>query len=293
MGGSGATVSAGAVQALLERHGLLARRDLGQNFLVDEQLAARLAKIARVDAGDTVIEIGTGLGVLTRALAARARAVVSIEVDRGLVRALRAEAALPENVELVHADALEVDLGRLAEQAGGPVRVVANLPYSVASVLLRRLLDLRAQLVDWSVMLQREMAERVLAAPGSRDYGSLAVLHRLAARAHRELNLPAACFYPVPRVRSSFVRLEPREGAPGAAELAGVEQLARAAFAHRRKTLVNSLRTAGFAAGAADVERALAGLRIPARARAETLEPAQFRALAGALGGGRATPGAI
>ncbi len=276
-------MSAGAVRALLERHGLLARRDLGQNFLVDEALAGRLSELAGVGAGDTVIEIGTGLGVLTRALAARAGRLVTIEVDRGLVRALRAEGALPGNVELLHADALEVDLERIAQGASGSVRVVANLPYSVASLVLRRLLDLRTLLVDWSVMLQREMAERILAPPGSRDYGSLAVLHHLNVRARRELDLPAACFYPAPRVRSSFLRIQPCGAPLGAAELVRVERLARAAFAHRRKTLVNSLRAAGFPAETRAVEAALAGLGVDARARAETLEPGEFRALAGLL----------
>ncbi len=276
-------MSAGAIRTLLERHGLAARRDLGQNFLVDPELAGRLSEIAGVCADDAVIEIGTGLGVLTRALAARARRVVTIEIDRGLVRALRAEGSLPQNVELVHADALEIDLAALVAETGGRVRIVANLPYSVASLVLRRLLDLRTLLVDWSVMLQREMAERVLAAPGSRDYGSLAVLHRLCVGARRELDLPAACFYPVPRVRSSFLRLEPKSTAPGTAEIEAVERLARAAFAHRRKTLVNSLRSAGFPADPGEVERALAGLGLEARTRAERLAPEQFQALARAL----------
>ena len=169
-------MNAAAVRAVLARHRLLARRDLGQNFLVDDAMAARLVELAGVEAGETVIEIGAGLGTLTRALAARAARVIAIEIDAGLVRALRAERLLPDNVELLHADALALDLAALVS---GPARLVGNLPYSVASPLLRRLLDLRGVLTDWSVMLQREVAARVLAAEGSRDYGSLAVLHAL------------------------------------------------------------------------------------------------------------------
>ena len=148
------------------------------------RMAARLVELAGVEAGETVIEIGAGLGMLTRALAARAARVVAIEIDAGLVRALRAERLLPDNVELLHADALAVDLAALAG-GGGPARLVGNLPYSVASPLLRRLLDLRGVLTDWSVMLQREVAARVLAAEGSRDYGSLAVLHALTVRVEK------------------------------------------------------------------------------------------------------------
>ncbi len=121
-------MSAADVKAFLAGHGLLARRDLGQNFLVDESLAARLVDLSGVEPGDWVIEIGTGLGVLTRALAKRAQRVVTLEIDSGIVRALRADAALPDNVELVHADALEVDLAACVGDRAGPVRLVANLP---------------------------------------------------------------------------------------------------------------------------------------------------------------------
>ena len=216
-------MSAGAVRDFLSRHGLAASRDLGQNFLVDDALAERLVARAGVAEGDAVIEIGTGLGILTRALAARARRVATLEVDAGLVRALRAEAVLPENVALRHADALDVDLAALARELGAPVRLVANLPYSVSAPLLRRLLDLRGDLVDWSVMIQRDVAERLVARPGSRDYGSLAILHAVTVDVSRESELGPRCFHPVPRVHSSFVRIRPlaapplgRRGARGA-----------------------------------------------------------------------------
>lgn len=277
------------VRALLARHGLRAQRDLGQNFLTDDRLAEKLVETAGVTAEDAVIEIGTGLGILTRALATRARQVVSIEIDAGLVRALQAEALLPEAVELVHGDALRVDLAALAGRLGAPLRVVGNLPYSVSSPLLRRLLDLRAGLVDWSVMVQREVADRVAALPGSRDYGSLSVLHQLVADVQRGHDLGPQCFVPVPRVASRFLRIVPRPGAPLAAgELERVEALTRPAFAHRRKTLLNSLRAAG---GPSDAVAALLpGLGIEPRARAEAVAPAQWLALARALEETRGEP---
>jgi len=278
-------VSAGAVRAFLARHGLAANRELGQNFLVDDALAARLVTLSGVEPEETVIEIGTGLGVMTRALAARGRRVVSFEIDAGLVRALREEALLPANVELRHEDALEVDIGALAVSLGGPVRLVGNLPYSISSPLLRRLLDARDRLRGWSVMLQRELGARLVAEPGSRDYGSLTVLHRLTVRVERVMDLRPGCFFPAPRVLSSFLRLTPREDATlDAVALAQVERVARAAFGARRKTLVNALRGGlGDDADPARIRLALASAGLEPGVRAERVEPARFVALAQAL----------
>jgi len=274
-------VSAGAVRDLLARHGLRAQRRRGQNFLVDDALALRLVDLAGVEPGDGVIEIGTGLGVLTRALAQRAARVVTLEVDAGIVRALRADAALPPNVELLHADVLRADLPALAASFAGRVRAVANLPYSISAPALRRLLDQRDRLADWSVMLQREVARRLVGLPGTREYGSLGVLHRLAVRVEPLLELPPGCFYPVPRVRSSFVRVVPLADAPLAeGELERVEAFLRRAFGRRRKTLANALRDAAPPGAAL---RALARAGVDPRARAEALAPERLLEVARAL----------
>jgi 16S rRNA (adenine1518-N6/adenine1519-N6)-dimethyltransferase len=271
------------VRAFLESHGLAARRDLGQNFLHDSLVAEKLVRIACVEPGDRVVEIGTGLGILTRALAARAGRVISIEVDAGIVRALRSEGELPANVELIHGDALELDLGQLLGAASGSARIVGNLPYAAASPLLRRILDLRGRLASWSVMVQREVARRLLAAPGGRDYGSLGVLHQLLTSVKIGLDLHPRCFYPVPRVTSTFLHLTPHSDVSLAPEeLRGVEGWVRAAFAHRRKTIVNSLR---IAAGAdrpppERIEAALSRHGIDRRARAQSLSPEQWLAVA-------------
>jgi 16S rRNA (adenine1518-N6/adenine1519-N6)-dimethyltransferase len=282
-------LKASEVRAFLETHRLAARRDLGQNFLCDERIAEKLARIAAVEPGDRVVEIGTGLGILTRALAARAARVVSVEVDAGIVRALRSEAVLPAGVELIHGDALELDLGALVGAGSGPVRVVGNLPYAVASPLLRRLLDLGAKLESWSVMLQKEVARRLLAAPGSRGYGSLGVLHQLVATVKIGLDLHPRCFYPVPRVSSTFLHITPRREAPLAlGELRMVEGVVRAGFAHRRKTIVNSLRAAaeGRPLPSERIEETLARFGIDRRARAESLSPEQWLGIARDLAGG-------
>jgi 16S rRNA (adenine1518-N6/adenine1519-N6)-dimethyltransferase len=272
---------------LLDRHGLLARKDLGQNFLVDDHVAERLAELAGVRPEDGVVEVGTGTGVLTRALAARAGRVVTLDVDAGLVRALRADAVLPENVELLHMDVLRADLAGIARNLGGPVRLVSNLPYSITGPVLRRLLDLRDVLEDWSVMVQREVGERLLAPPGTRAYGSLTVLHGLSVRGERLMELQTGCFFPEPEVRSSFIRLVPLATpllAPG--ELAEVERVVRGAFGKRRKTLVNALLQAGGFSPplTAEALRARLGdLGIDPRARGETLTPERFLDLARAL----------
>ena len=269
-------MSAAEARAFLERHGLAAHKDRGQNFLHDPAMAERLVALADVRPGDGVLEIGTGLGMLTRALAARAARVETVEIDSGLVRALGAE-GLPPNVRLHHADALDLDLGALVSRLGASARVVANLPYSVATPLLRRFLDLG--LVGVAVMVQREMAARLRARPGGPDYGSLSILFDWTMVRGDALDLPPSCFHPAPRVTSTFVCMFPRKDRLAPDELPGLEALLRAGFAHRRKTLVNSL------ARAADIEArwvkaALQELELAPRVRAENLLPDQWLALA-------------
>jgi 16S rRNA (adenine1518-N6/adenine1519-N6)-dimethyltransferase len=275
-------VSVAEVRDLLERHGLLARKDLGQNFLVEGGVAERLVALAGVEPGDSVLEIGTGLGKLTRALAARAERVVTLEVDSGLVRALEREGGLPENVELIHADMLRCDLRALVDAAKPPVRVVANLPYSISGPALRRILDLRDLVVSWSVMIQREVADRLFAVPGTKAYGSLTVLHRLTVDVERGMDLSPRCFYPTPRVRSTYVVMTPHAKSDlSSDELADVERVVRAAFGSRRKTLANALRGARVAPRAGgDVADVLERIGVDPRERAEQLTPERLLALA-------------
>jgi 16S rRNA (adenine1518-N6/adenine1519-N6)-dimethyltransferase len=276
-------VSAAAARALLERHGLAAHRGRGQNFLHDPELAAKLVRLAEVEPDETVLEVGTGLGILTRALAARAARVVTVEVDAGLVRALHAEGGLPPNVVLLHADALDLDWEALLAERPGPARLVANLPYSAAAPMLRRFLDVAGELRGWSVMVQREVAKRLDAAPGSRDYGSLSVLHQLVGRVEASLDLHPRCFYPVPRVTSTFLRARPRKDASlRAGELPVVEDVVRGGFAHRRKTLVNALQQArGLEASA--ITAVLRSVGLPPRVRAEEVSPDVWIAIARGL----------
>ena len=276
-------MNASEAQAFLARHGLAPSRERGQNFLHDADLAAKLVRVAGVQPEDAVLEIGTGLGILTRALAPAARRVRTVEIDGGLVRGLTEEGVLPAEVELVHADALDLDLVAEARALGAPeqpVRVVANLPYSVATALLRRFLDAPTLWEGFGVMVQREVAARLRAAPRTKPYGSLSVVAQWVARAGSSLDLHGRCFYPVPAVVSTFITLVPRERPlVRAEELAGMERIVRFGFAHRRKTLVNSLR----GAGGIDPERsleALAAAGLDPRVRAEALDPETWQKIA-------------
>lgn len=274
-------------RAQLERHALAPARSRGQNFLVDPRWAERIVGFAELSPADAVIEIGPGLGSLTEVLARCARRVVAIEIDAGLVGALR-ERRLPECVELLHRDALEVDLATLAEGLGPRVVLVGNLPYALSAPLLRHILSARNQLRAWVVMLQSEVAHRIVAGSGSRDYGSLAVLHQLVTSVERRAELGPEHFYPAPKVSSAVVRVEPRPDAPvSGTEFDRLEVFLRAAFASRRKTLANSL--AGRTALAR--ERVVAALQRQGRdprIRAEQLEPAALLDLFRALGDGAA-----
>ena len=276
------------LRALLDEHGLRLSRELGQNFLVDADLANELARKAGASAGDLILEVGTGLGVLTRALASRADRVRTVEIDSGLVRVLESESLLPDNVELVHADALEVDWRAWVDEANQPVRVIANLPYSVATPLLRRMLDLRDGLEDWSVMLQSEVADRLVADPGTKAYGSFTVLHRLIADVDTIAKVSPSHFFPRPKVESSFVRIWPRATQElGEGELLRVERLVRAAFSQRRKRVTNGLARIAEkhwpecdkAARRERLEALLETVGIGADLRPERIEPAAWLAL--------------
>jgi 16S rRNA (adenine1518-N6/adenine1519-N6)-dimethyltransferase len=196
-------------------------------------------------------------------------------------------------VELLHTDALQADLAALVGPSG-PARAVGSLPYAVASPLLRRLLDLRERLAGWGVVVQAEVANRLKAEPGSRDYGSLAVLHQLTVKVGRGMALSPRCFHPVPRVLSTFLTMTPKSDpllAPG--ELPWVEELVRAAFRHRRKTIANSLRAALPRVQGEVLLRVFHEQGIDPRARAESLAPRELLDLARRLHDAGGAPDAL
>jgi len=259
----------------LRQFGVRPKHDLGQNFLVDDNLLEVIGRAAELDRGDVVLEVGGGLGVLSEYVAPRIAHLHVVEVDAALIPALEEALAPFENATLHHADAVGLDLARLDP---APTKMVANLPYGVAAqVLLRSLLELPL-LELWVTMVQREVAERFAAAPGSRSYGVPSVLAQLCCEVRVLRRVSRTVFHPVPRVDSALAVL--RRVAPPPEP--GTVALVHAAFAHRRKALAGSL---ALARGARPELRerarsALERLGHPPDARAERLSPADFRALA-------------
>ena len=245
---------------------------LGQNFLVDAQAAQRIVAALGEIAGRTVVEIGPGRGAITGALASRARRVVAVELDRELAAGLRARFE-PERVTVAEQDVLQFDFGAAAAQAGERLRVAGNLPYYLTSPILMRLAGCHAALDLAVLMVQREVAGRVTAAPGSRDYGLLSAMVQMYGPVERLFTLPPTAFSPQPQVHSTVFRwrFAPRFAELGVQE-AGFLRFLRRAFAQKRKTLGNNLRAAGVACGevAAALERA--GIDVRARAEAVSIE---------------------
>ena len=254
-----------------------AKKRLGQHFL-EPAWADKLVEAIEPSPGDRFVEIGPGPGALTTRLARRVAHVTAIEIDRAMVDALRPK--VPANVELVHGDFLDADL----PAADRPLRVAGNLPYNVSSPILFRLLQLsrEGRLGDATIMLQLEVAERIEANPGGRDYGVLAVLVQRWAHVRRLLTLPPGAFRPPPAVRSAVLRLTFREPAHPVPDEAVLEGMVRSMFTQRRKTLANALAPFAGTRGR-EAATALRAAGIDPVRRAETLAPSEVAALATVL----------
>jgi 16S rRNA (adenine1518-N6/adenine1519-N6)-dimethyltransferase len=265
------------LREVIARHGIAARRSLGQNFILDLNVTRRIARAAGPLDGVSVIEVGPGPGGLTRALLEEGAAhVVAIERDRRCLAALgELAAAYPGRLELVEGDALELDPAALT---GAPRRIIANLPYNIATALLLRWLDSIGDYQGLTLMFQREVAERLVAVSRSPAYGRLSIIVQWLTEPKILFYLPPRAFVPAPKVTSSVVSLLPRALPLAPAEKAALERVTAAAFGQRRKMLRSSLKTLG-----APVEPLLAAAGIAPTARAEELSVAEFCALARAL----------
>ena len=250
---------------------------LGQNFLVDEQAAQRIVAALGEIAGRTVIEIGPGRGAITESLAARAGRVLAVELDHELATGLRAHFD-PARVEVVEQDVLRFDFAATAAQADERLRVAGNLPYAITSPILLKLAASHASLDLAVLMVQREVAERVTAEPGTRDYGLLSVTMQMYGPVEQLFTLPPSAFSPPPKVHSTVFRwrFAPRFAELGVDE-SGFLRFLRQIFAQKRKTLANNLRAAGVAPDAAAV--ALHAAEIDSRARAEAVPVEALAAL--------------
>jgi 16S rRNA (adenine1518-N6/adenine1519-N6)-dimethyltransferase len=257
---------------------------MGQNLLADPLYLQKIVQSASVAPGETVVEIGAGLGVLTDALMRQGSNVIAIEVDAGFFRVLEEKFAGQDQVELIHADALEFDFRALALRIG-KLRVVANLPYSISSRLIFVFHENRDVFSSLCILLQKEVAERFVAEPSTKDYGVLSVLLGISGVVDLEFDIPPKAFYPVPDVISTFVRVTFPDQPPVAVrDSATLVRLVKAAFANRRKTLRNTLRNAPFARNEPEIiVDAADAAGIDLNRRAETLTPQEFGRFADAI----------
>jgi 16S rRNA (adenine1518-N6/adenine1519-N6)-dimethyltransferase len=252
------------------------RRELGQHFLADENIVAVAGRMAELGPEDVVLEVGPGLGVLTTYLADRVKYVHAVEIDPTLEPRLRDLLARRDNVDLVIEDALRHPL---ADLDPAPTKLVSNLPYSVATPLVVESLDGLPTVRLWTVMVQREVAERFFAVPGTKSYGAVSVLVQLTAEKSGFHPVSRSVFRPAPNVDSALVAF--RRAQSWGPEYRPLKELVQAAFAHRRKTLANSLELGG--RDRARVEAAVEAMGLTAAVRAERLSPPDFVTLAGHL----------
>jgi 16S rRNA (adenine1518-N6/adenine1519-N6)-dimethyltransferase len=252
-------------------------RELGQNFLIDSNVLGVIERAAQLEEHDVVLEIGGGLGVLSEHLAERVARVHVVEIDTRLREALLDATGAHTNVSVHWGDAMRIDLAALEP---APTKVVANLPYGIAAGVLLRTIEDLPRVGLWVAMAQREVGERLAAAPGGRDYGVSSVIAQLACEVRVLRAVPRTVFYPEPNVDSVLVRMRRNGPAPSPA----LRTLIGGAFAHRRKTLARSLVLAGTPRSREQIRAALLELGHPADIRAERLRAAEFVALADRLG---------
>ncbi|HET7754155.1 MAG TPA: 16S rRNA (adenine(1518)-N(6)/adenine(1519)-N(6))-dimethyltransferase RsmA [Anaeromyxobacteraceae bacterium] len=256
-------------RVLLDRHGLRAKKSWGQNFLADESILDGIAALAAPASDDTVVELGSGLGHLTARLLARGANVVAVERDRDMARVLRSE--LGDRVTLLEADAVRLDYAALARSRGvSALAVVGNLPYHLTSPILFSILDQRERVSRAVFLVQREVAERLAASPGTKDWGLLSVLLQQCAEVGIARKVPAGAFHPPPKVESAVVRIAFRPAVHEPRDASRFRALVKAGFAQRRKVLANAL-SAGRVAPPEHIARALEAAGIDGRRRGETL----------------------
>lgn len=267
----------------MKRRYARAKKRLGQNFLYDPAIAERIVSAADLAAGDVVVELGAGRGILTRALAGRGVRLIALELDPDLYRALRDEPG-GEATEVIHADLTSVSLVNLLKDRGlDKCTLVGNIPYYLTrEVLFGFLVDAREAIMQAVIMVQREVGERIVSPPGSRVYGITSVVLQSLYRVDVVMKVAPGSFQPPPKVASSVLHFEPLEDPLPGAELRGFVELVRNVFQQRRKTLQNTLRSF-YGLSPAQVERVAAGAGIDAGARPEALGTEEFRRLARSL----------
>lgn len=266
------------ISELLKKYQLAPLKKLGQNFLRDENIVNKIAQAA-VQPGENALEIGPGLGVLTQALARRAKKVVAVEIDKGMVQVLSQTLDGLENTQVLWQDFLKADLQEIAREHFGsePFAVVGNLPYYITSKCLLAVLEAQAPVLRFTAMVQKEVAERLMAGPGDANYGAITASVAYYGRVRQMFQVSRSCFLPAPDVDSAVIGIEPRAQFDVPRE--DYTRIVRGLFAQRRKTLQNNMKNS-LQMKNGQIQLALEEAQIPANSRAENLSPEDFAKLA-------------
>lgn len=273
--------------AVLNRYGFNFQKKFGQNFLIDTHVLDKITAAAGITEDDFVIEIGPGIGTLTQYLAYKAREVCAVEIDRNLIPILQDTLSGYDNVTVINEDILKLDIRALVEEKnqGRPVKVVANLPYYITTPIIMGLFENQVPMESMTVMVQKEVADRMQVGPGTKDYGALSLAVQYYAEPYIAANVPPNCFMPRPKVGSAVIRLTRHQEPPVKAENEKLMfQLIRASFNQRRKTLVNGLKNdPSLQFSKEEIETAVAACGLPLTIRGEALTLEQFCSLANCL----------
>lgn len=273
--------------AILQKYHFNFQKKLGQNFLIDTNVLDRIITAAEITREDCVLEIGPGIGTMTQYLAESAREVVAVEIDKALIPILEDTLSEYDNITVLNQDILKVDIGQIVQERNGgqPIKVVANLPYYITTPIIMGLFESHVPLKSITIMVQKEVAERMQQGPGSKDYGALSLAVQYYAEPEIVANVPPNCFIPRPNVGSAVIRLT-RYGKPPVEvrDERLLFALIRASFNQRRKTLINGLgNAAGLAVTKEQAKQALLQMGLPENVRGETLTLAQFAQLSDLL----------
>lgn len=272
---------------VIRKHGFDFQKKFGQNFLIDEHVLDKIIAAAEITKEDFVLEIGPGIGTMTQYLAEAAREVAAVEIDRNLIPILQETLAEHDNVMIINKDVLKLDIAELAREKNGgrPIKVVANLPYYITTPIIMSLFESGVPLSSITVMVQKEVALRMQAQPGTKDYGALSLAVQYYAEPYLAANVPQNCFIPRPNVGSAVIRLARYARPPvHVKDEKLMFRLIRASFNQRRKTLLNGLKNSPeLSFSREEILEALARAGLPENVRGETLTLEQFAALADVL----------
>lgn len=272
---------------IIHKHNFAIQKKFGQNFLIDERVLEKIVNAAELTKDDYVIEIGPGIGTLTQYLCEQARKVTSIEIDKELIPILKETLSSYDNFEIINEDVLKVNLHELVEKNGNgrPCKIVANLPYYITTPIIMSLLENRIPIESITVMVQKEVADRMMVGPGTKDYGALSLAVQYYAKPYIVANVPQNCFVPRPNVDSAVIRLTCHKEPPiSVKDEELMFKLIRASFNQRRKTIVNGISNFGGLNYSKDtISEALANIGLNSNVRGETFDLAMFANLSNEL----------